>query len=66
LHALAGGAFSAQQHAPVVLVPPAGLIVASVKSYLQSQAATVARAFLYGGPSAVSIDMADDVGSAIT
>ena len=64
--ALAGGAFSAQQHAPVVLVPPAGLIVASVKSYLQSQAATVARAFLYGGPSAVSIDMADDVGSAIT
>jgi hypothetical protein len=64
--ALSGGAHIGSRSGPILLVPPTGLIVGSVKSYLQSQAAGLTRAFLYGGPSAVSIDMADDVAQAIT
>jgi hypothetical protein len=64
--ALSGGAHIGGQGAPILLVPSTGLIAGSVKSYLQSVAATVTRAFVYGGPSAVSIDLAEDVGSAIT
>jgi secreted trypsin-like serine protease len=64
--ALAGGAHIGARSGPVLLVPPTGLIVGSVRSYLSTRAAAIAKAFLYGGPSAVSIDMAEDVGTAIT
>jgi secreted trypsin-like serine protease len=64
--ALSGGAHIGSQGGPILLIPSTGLIVASVKGYLQSVAPAVTRAFLYGGPSAVSIDLAEDVGSAIT
>ncbi len=64
--ALAGGAHIARHNGPMLLVPPNGLIASSVKSFLSSQASFLTRAFVYGGTSAVSVDIAEDVAQAMT
>jgi hypothetical protein len=50
----------------MLLVQPNGLIASSVKSYLIGEASFLTHAFVYGGPNAVSVDIAEDVAQAMT
>lgn len=56
--ALSGGAHAGKRGAPLLLSEP-GNVPAAVRSYLSSGSPTVATAYLYGGPSALSVDVED-------
>jgi uncharacterized delta-60 repeat protein len=56
--ALAGGTHAARTGAPLLLVPPTGVLPVSIDILLRSEAAAPPAAFLYGGTGAVADDVA--------
>jgi Pro-kumamolisin, activation domain/Cell wall binding domain 2 (CWB2) len=55
--ALSGGSVVAMNNGPILLVPNAGLLPASVSAYLTTAKASATDAWLFGGPSSVGADV---------